>query len=68
MTWRRDDPVDLDYDEVLATTALAVLLKAGDDEEWFPKSRCPDLEDLERDDGPGTFACPEWLAIEKGWD
>lgn len=42
-------------------TAGAYLIKSGDDKEiWIPKSQA------EYDEDDGTFAIPEWLAIEKG--
>lgn len=58
-----DDTVELHYDAVLATTDIAVLLDLGGGQEiWFPLSRCPDLHEVDRGDGPGFFECPVWLA------
>ena len=56
------------YQKVLAETEHAVLLDLdGDgDSRWFPRSVCEGLEDAARDDGPGEFACPQWLVDREG--
>lgn len=41
-------------------TEKAYLLDDGTRQAWFPKKLC-------EDNGNGTFTCPEWLAIDKGF-
>jgi len=48
------------FDELIRETELSWLLKMGDDEIWFPKSKC------ELDENDKIIVVPEWLAIEKG--
>ena len=70
-TMSRDDDEEtetIEYVEVVATTDRAALLRRADgEEEWFPFSKCDDLDGVEKGDGPGEFACPSWLAETKGW-
>jgi hypothetical protein len=57
---------------VIKVSDKAVLVEVGEvdgreadgSEVWFPKSKCPDLEDAEEGDDV-EFECPEWLAEEK---
>lgn len=46
--------------EVRHETAAAYLLFDGDKEAWLPKSQV-------ENNGDGTFAMPEWLAVERGF-
>lgn len=46
--------------ELRGETDRAFRLFDGDRTEWVPKS-------LVEDNGDGTYAMPEWLAIEKGF-
>ena len=47
--------------DLLHETDLAFLLSDGGDiEEWMPKS-------MVEDNGDGTFAMPEWLALKRGF-
>lgn len=71
MSWDDDDDnetVTIDYDRVKAVTAMAALLDLGDGDDgvWLPFSQVPELDGVERDDGPGTCEVPLWLAEEKG--
>lgn len=60
------DPVEIDYDEIVAETKAAVLFRVPTyedetEEMWIPKSQL-----IEHDEDACTFEIPEWLAREKG--
>jgi hypothetical protein len=55
----RSDLIDIAA-EIRGETDRAWQLFDGDRTEWVPKSLVEDNED-------GTFAMPEWLAVEKGF-
>jgi len=58
----------LEYEIVVAVTDSAALLRSPDGAEtWFPFSLCPDLEGVEKGDGPDEFECPKWKAEQEGW-
>lgn len=59
MTSGRSDIVDITAD-IKAETAAAWKLYDGSTEAWVPKSQ------VEKNDD-GTFAMPEWLAMDKGF-
>jgi len=66
--WHEDgpdqEPVTVDYFEIVRETAAAVLLKMEDDifaeRIWVPKSQVS-FNEIAR-----TVTMPEWLALEKG--
>lgn len=59
MTSGRSDLVDIAA-ELHHETDKAFLLFDGDRKEWVPKAKV-------EDNGDGTWAMPEWLALEKGF-
>ena len=59
MTSGRSDLVDITA-ELRGETDKAFRLFDGERAEWVPKSQV-------EDNGDGTFAMPEWLALEKGF-
>jgi len=64
------DVTRVDVDEVKATTAKAVLVDVGGDEEWVPRSVIVEPEDgegLERGDGDLDLYLLRWFADKKGW-
>lgn len=59
MTSGRSDIIDIAA-ELHHETDKAFLLSDGDRKEWVPKAQVENNDD-------GTFAMPEWLALEKGF-
>jgi hypothetical protein len=55
----RSDLIDIAA-EIKGETDKAWRLFDGDRTEWVPKSQV-------EDNGDGTFAMPEWLAVDKGF-
>ena len=55
----KSDLVDIDAEVRHETNDAYLLDHGGKEPAWAPKS-------LVEDNGDGTFAMPEWLAIEKG--
>lgn len=68
MAWRkeRDEPVEIEYEEIVATTDSAICFKVPTYQEesvemWIPKSQL-----IEHDEDGHTFEVPEWLARDRG--
>lgn len=60
--------IKVDFDEIKATTELAVLVRVDKSEYWIPRGK---IIDIERDTGSpfvssGSLQIPEWLAEAKG--
>lgn len=62
--------VHLDFEEIVAETEKAFLVRLGDDldneEVWLPFSQIADAEDYSVGDKDGTISVTEWIAKEKG--
>jgi len=60
---REIEYVEIDFDEILNETDLAVLIRAGEDFEddvyWIPKSQIQEINKK-------SMTIPEWLAEVKG--
>lgn len=58
--------------KVKVITDLSVMIEQEETEhetgwkEWFPKSQCPDLDDVVKGEQV-EFECPNWLAKQKGF-
>ena len=59
MTWPMLAAFRMDFLMMGAMVVNAFLVNDGDKDYWLPKK-------LTEDNGDGTFAILEWLAIEKG--
>lgn len=55
-------------DLVVATTADALLLRVGSEEEWVPRSQTEDADDLEKGDTDVEVNIATWLATKLEWD
>jgi len=59
--------VEIDFDEVKATTDKAILVRVGREDHWIPKSQIGELtRSKSRFASGGSLTIPEWLAEEKG--
>ncbi len=62
------ESIQVDFDEIKASTELAVLVRVDKSEYWIPRGK---IIDIERDTGSpfvssGSLQIPEWLAEAKG--
>lgn len=56
----RADPVEVDYDNIVASTTLAYLLEIDDRNVWVSKSLI-----LDHDEQKQTIEVPEWFAYQE---
>jgi len=58
--------VDIDIDEVVRTTDMAILVKIDDEEIWLPKSQIKVKETSISSGDASKISVVEWLAMDKG--
>jgi hypothetical protein len=60
--------IQVDFDEIKASTELAVLVQIDKREYWIPRGKIIDIERASRSpfDATGSLRIPEWLAEAKG--
>jgi hypothetical protein len=58
--------IHLEVEEVVASTAKALLLRIDGDEVWVPRFVIADDEDYERGDKGATISVLEWWAKKEG--
>jgi hypothetical protein len=61
--------VHLDFEEILAETEKALLVRFDEDcEEWIPLSQVADPDEYHAEMGAGTISITEWIAKQKGFE
>lgn len=60
MSSSSEDPTEIDYDEIVAETEAAVLIRTSHRDVWLPRSQI-----IEHDEHRNVFVVPEWLALKK---
>lgn len=60
--------VDVEFDDILATTPAAILFLIGDEEKWIPRSQIEDETNLDEEAGSGVVAIAKWFAKKEGFE
>jgi len=63
---REREMTEIEDVEIIAETALALLCRIGENEEWIPKSQIGEDSGVGAVGDVGTLQVAEWLAIERG--
>lgn len=67
MSWNdRGESVDVEVEEVVKTTAKAILVLVEGEEYWIPRSQIEGDFATAKEGDSGTMIIPQWLADQEG--